>query len=77
MSDPDEKKPPQSRMVQISTMVFLAAGIIGFEVAAPSLFPKPDGGGFNMERVMWAGIVGGICAGIGAGVGKLIDQLRK
>lgn len=77
MSDPDGKKPPQSKTVQICTIVFLAVGIIGFQAVAPSLFPPPRGGGFNMERMMWAAVVGGVCAGIGAGIGKLIDKLRK
>lgn len=63
--------------MQICMLVFLAAGIVGFQAAAPSLFPQPAGAGFNTQRMLWAGIVGGICAGIGAAIGKLIDSLRK
>jgi hypothetical protein len=77
MSSPDEKKPPQRRTVQICAIVFFALGLGGFQAVAPRLFPTPPGGGLNVERILWAGIVGGACAGIGAGLGKLIDGLRK
>ena len=75
MSNPHEKKPSQSKTVQICTVVFLAIGIAGFQAVAPRLLPTPPGGGINMERVLWAGVVGAVCAVVGAGIGKLIDNL--
>src|SRR5262245_10448746 len=69
MSNPDEKKPPQSKTVLICTIVFLAVGIGVFQAVTPTLFPRPPGGGINLERTLWAGIVGAACAVIGAGIG--------
>lgn len=77
MNDSDKKRPPQSRTVQICTIIFLAAGIGVYQVLAPSLFPKPPGGGINMNQTLGAAVVGGLCAGLGYGIGKLIDSLRK
>jgi hypothetical protein len=70
-------KPPQSRTVQICTIVFVAGGVGVFQAVGPRLFPSPPGGGFNVEQIMWSGIVGAVCVGIGAGIGKLIEGLRK
>ena len=50
MSDPQEKKPKQSQTVQICAMVFLVAGIVGFQAVAPNLFPALPEGGFNWQR---------------------------
>lgn len=77
MSGPEEKEPQQSKVVQICTIVFLAAGIGGYQAVAPTLFPAPPGGGFNLERILWAGIVGAVCAVVGVSVGKLIDHWRS
>lgn len=76
MNSPHDKKPSQSRAVQICTLLFLVFGIAGFQVLAPSMFPPQRGGGFDVNRMLWAGIVAGACAGIGAGIGKLIDSLQ-
>jgi hypothetical protein len=78
MDNPEEKpKPPQSKTVQICSVVFIALGIGIFQAVAPQLFPTPPGGGFNMMRIVAAGVVGAVCAVIGAGVGGLIDKLRQ
>jgi hypothetical protein len=77
MSPPEQRKSPQSKTVQICATVFVIVGIGGFQIVAPSLFPQPKGGGFNFERIMWAGVVGAIAGGIGAAVGKLIDGMRR
>jgi len=77
MSDPKKKKPSTSKTVQICVLVFVVIGVVGFQVVAPSLYPAPPGGGFNMERVMAAAVVGGLFAAIGGGVGTLIDRFRK
>lgn len=77
MSSPDEKKPPQSRMVRICSLVFVVIGVVAYEVVAPRLFPKPHGGGINTDQVLGAAIVGGFSAALGGSIGKLIDSLRK
>jgi hypothetical protein len=77
MPDPDAKKPQQSRAVVVCTIVFVVAGIVIFQLVAPRFFPPPPDGGLDMQRTLWAGIVGAVCGGVGAGVGKLIDVLRK
>jgi hypothetical protein len=77
MSDPNPKKRPQSRAVQVCTIICLVIGIVGFQIVAPGLFPTPPGGGFNIERTLWAAVVGAVSAVIGAGIGTLIDRLGK
>jgi hypothetical protein len=77
MGEPGEKKPQQSRAVVVCTIVFVVAGIAIFQAVAPRFFPPPPEGGLDMQRTLWAGIVGAVCGGVGAGVGKLIDVMRK
>jgi hypothetical protein len=77
MSPREQEKSPQNKTVQICAIVFVVVGIVGFQIVAPTLFPRPKGGGFNFERILWAGIVGAVAGGIGAAVGKLIDGLRQ
>lgn len=76
-SSDNKSKPPQSKTVQICSIVFVAMGIGIFQVVGPQLFPTPPGGGINLMRILGAGAVGAVCGVIGAGVGVLIDKLRK
>jgi hypothetical protein len=71
-----QRKPP-SRVVQVCAFVFTILGVGIFQAAAPSLFPRPPGGGFDVKQVLAAGGIGAVCALVGAGAGTLIDRLRK
>ena len=77
MSDPMKKEPSTSKTVQVCMFIFVIIGVVGFLVVAPSLYPAPPGGGFNMERVMAAAVVGALFAAIGGGIGTLIDRFKK
>lgn len=75
---PQQPPPPQqSKTVQVCAIIFMALGIGGYQAVAPSLFPTPPGGGFNMQRMVWAAIVGAIAGALGVAVGKAIDSMRK
>lgn len=72
------EKPTQSTTVRVCTMIFLAIGVVGFQVVArPIYFPRKPGDGFNTEEMLVAGLVGAASAVIGAGIGAFIDRLRK
>jgi hypothetical protein len=59
----------------VCATVFFLIGTTIFQMQASQLFPTPAGGGMNLERVMWAAIVGGASSGIGYAIGKLIKKL--
>lgn len=63
--------------MQVCTIGFVVAGVIVYESNVSRFFPRRTGGGFNLEQMMWAGIVGGVCAAIGASIGKIIERLIK
>jgi hypothetical protein len=58
-------------------LVFLVVGVGIYQAVAPGLFPRPEGGGSNVSRILIAAVVGAVCAVPGAGVGGLIDHMRK
>ncbi|MFO0969086.1 MAG: hypothetical protein U0793_26325 [Gemmataceae bacterium] len=77
MPTPEDPKPPQSRVMSISVLVCVVIGIVAFQILAPRFIPSPPEGGFNWERVLWAGLVGGVSALIGAGVGLIIEKMTR
>jgi hypothetical protein len=72
-----EPKPAQTGTVEVCAIAFLVIGLSWYQVLAPRLIPKPQGGGFGAERIVWATIVGAVSAGLGAAVGKLINRMRS
>jgi hypothetical protein len=57
--------------------VFVAIGIVGFQIVGSTWFPTPPGGGMNWTRVAVAGLVGAGSALIGFAIGKLIESMMK
>jgi hypothetical protein len=62
-----------SRSVAVYPVVFTAIGIAIFNTFSPRWFPSPAGG-FNYERMFWAGVVGGGCALVGGVLGMLLGS---
>ena len=77
MRNPNDKKPQINVTVRLCMLVCVVLGVSCFEVVSGYWFPRRPGEGINVERVLYAALVGGVCAAIGAGIGKLIDNLRK
>jgi hypothetical protein len=73
---PKKKPPAQSKIVQYTSIAFVAVAIGVWLAVAPSLFPRKPGEGINVNRTLAAALVGGIAGGVGAAVGKLIEKLR-
>jgi hypothetical protein len=69
--------PPQSRLVQICVLIGVAVGVGSMQFIGPTYFPPPEGGGFNFQRMLAAGVVGAVCAVIGGLIGKSIELLMK
>jgi hypothetical protein len=70
--------PPQSRVVQICVLLGVVAGVCSMQfIIGPTYFPPPEGGGFNYQRVLAAGVVGAVCAVIGGVIGKGIELMVK
>jgi hypothetical protein len=74
---PEEKRPERSKTVQTCAMVFGLVGITGFQVLAPTLFPRAPGTGLDLSQMLWAGLVGGGCAALGTVIGHIIESMRK
>jgi hypothetical protein len=52
-------------------VLFMIIGQALFNVLAPRWFPRPSGGGINMQQCMWAAVVGAFCAVLGGLVGMV------
>lgn len=74
--DPDPR-PQQSKTVSLCVIVCVVIGIVGFQILAPQFFPPRPEGGFDWQRVLWAGLVGGASAVLGAALGKVIEMITK
>ncbi len=70
-------RPASSKFVQMTSTAFVAVAIGIWFVMSHRFFPRQPGGGFDINRVLAAALVGGIAGGLGAAVGKLIERLRR
>jgi hypothetical protein len=56
--------------VAVSMIVCMVIGTSAFNVLGPQWFPElREGGGINLQRAAWSGVVGAVAAVLGAGIG--------